>query len=169
MKNYIKKICCIFTEMKTTSPKYNNLQCAEYLLALANDKGKILNQTKLQKLLFIAYGEWLCQNDGEVLFNETAKLWPFGPVFPTIKNKIDLGRIYKVSELPYNDLKNDIQLTELFNKVLDKYGDYSAGQLSGWSHSKGSPWAIKFKEVGNKWNTEIDNQLIQQYFCEVDV
>jgi uncharacterized phage-associated protein len=43
--------------METT--KYDSVPVAKYLLALATEKGKNLNATQLQKLLFIAYGLFL--------------------------------------------------------------------------------------------------------------
>lgn len=35
---------------------YDSVLVANYLLALANEKGIILNTTKVQKLLYMAYG-----------------------------------------------------------------------------------------------------------------
>ncbi len=67
--------------METINPSYDKIQSAEYLLALANDKGKILNQTKLQKLLFIAYGQWLCQNDGQPLLTKLPSYGHLAPFF----------------------------------------------------------------------------------------
>ena len=55
--------------MKKDNKPYNSVTAAKYLLALAISKRKILNVTKTQKLLYIAYGYFLSKKNRVLLGN----------------------------------------------------------------------------------------------------
>lgn len=65
---------------------YDSVLVANYLLALANEKGVILNTTKVQKLLYMAYGLLLAEKN-RIITDEQPKAWPYGPVFPKTRKK----------------------------------------------------------------------------------
>ncbi len=146
---------------------YDSIIAAKYLLALAHQKGKILNVTKVQKLLFMAYGYFLSEKRKTIL-NETPKAWPYGPVFPNTRSYITYTDLITIDLPEFSDIKKDTEVTTFFNLLIDKYSKYSASQLSEWSHLKGGPWDITTKQKGFKWNNPISNELISNYFSEIN-
>lgn len=147
---------------------YDSIIAAKYMLALAQSKGKILNATQLQKILFIAYGYYLANNTSNLL-SESPKAWPFGPVFPRVQKKVNTESSHKLSDFENLPISNDEDITDLFNKLIEKYSKYTATSLSNWSHSVGSPWEQTTRQAGFKWNMVIPDLLIENYFKNLDV
>lgn len=147
---------------------YDSVKAAKYLLALAYSKGIVLNVTKVQKMLFIAYGYFLAAHNHQLL-TEAPKAWPFGPVFPRTRKRIDFGKIVPLTDPDLADISEDEFVTNAFNNIIDKYADFTASQLSDWSHMKGSPWDKTTKQTGFDWNQTIPDNFIKDYFSEVNV
>ena len=147
---------------------YDSTVVAKYLLALAYKKGIVLNVTKVQKLLFIAYGYFLARHN-HVLLNEKPKAWPFGPVFPKTRKEVDFSKVIDVSDGDLSQISADLTVTEALNKIIDTYADFSATQLSDWSHMPGSPWDKTTKEASFTWNQPIPNKYIKKYFSEIEI
>ena len=145
---------------------YNSILVAKYLLALANQKKRNLNVTKVQKLLFIAYGYFLSKLDVKLL-DETPKAWPFGPVFPKTQKKVDYTVVYDVNAPEFDELRQDSIITDILNTIIDSYSKFTASQLSDWSHMEGSPWDRSTKKPGFQWNKEINEEYIKEYFCDI--
>ncbi len=151
--------------MEDTITEYNSTLFAKYIIAWANDKGIPINMTKTQKLLYIAYGVWLAVV-GKRLLDEHPQAWPYGPVFPTTRNrllKIDFYEI-SISSGEFNTLKSDENVSSLLRLVFRVFGKWTAGQLSAWSHAEGSPWERTVCKSGFKWGNRIDDDDIQKYF-----
>lgn len=145
---------------------YDSKLIAKYLLALGYDQGKVLNVTKVQKLLFIAYGYFL--NKGRKIIDEQPKAWPYGPVFPKTR-KIDYGIVYMKSDLNFNEINSDEDLKESLKKIVEKYSIHTAKQLSDWSHMQGSPWEKTTKQPNFDWNAPIPDEFIKDYFSKLEV
>lgn len=141
---------------------------AEYMLALAQSKGKVLNATQLQKILFIGYGYKLSKDPSDPLLSESPRAWPFGPVFPNVHKNVDAYESYSLNLDELEDIKKNTEITELFNKLIDKYSIYSATKLSDWSHSKNSPWELTKRQAGFEWNMVIPDVLIKDYFKQFE-
>lgn len=138
---------------------------AKYITALANSKHVSINITKIQKLLYIAYGIYLAVK-GHRLTDEHPQAWPYGPVFPTTRNKLiklDFNAINK-DDPEFSGYRSDKDLNSLLNLVFQTFGSWTAGQLSQWSHSPSSPWEIATCEEGFKWGDTIPDQSIEEYF-----
>jgi len=150
-----------------TDKKYDSVIAATYLLAIAYDKNKVLNVTKVQKLLYMAYGYFLA--NGRVIFSESPKAWPYGPVFPRSQKKVDYSSVIPLSSPELVTISKDKEVTNLFNLLIDKYSIYSAGQLSEWSHSDDGPWDLTRNEQNFNWNMPIKDDLIADYFSELDI
>lgn len=146
---------------------YDSVLVARFLLALAFKKGIVLNVTKVQKLLYIAYGFFLGQK-GRKLLNESPKAWPYGPVFPRTRKKVDYSKVISLEAEEFHEIKEDQEVVEFLDKLIDKYSVFTASQLSEWSHTKGSPWDKATKEAGFNWNSPISDELITEYFSELD-
>ena len=147
---------------------YDSTVVAKYLLALAYKKGIVLNVTKVQKLLFIAYGYFLAQHN-QLLLNEKPKAWPFGPVFPKTRKEVDYGKIIEASDDSLKEVAADPMVTEVLNKIIDNYSKFSATQLSDWSHMPGSPWDKTTKATSFTWNQPIPDKYIKEYFSQIEI
>ena len=137
---------------------------AKALIAMAKGKSISMNMTKLQKLLYIAYGVMLASGQGRLLKGR-AHAWPYGPVFPRIREELlgvnfdRVGENREDSELPS-------EVRSLFEAVLDKFGGFSASSLSNWSHKEESPWWRVISLEQCAWNTVIPDEYIEMYFKE---
>lgn len=150
---------------------YSSVSVAKYLIALANERKISINITKVQKLLYITYGLYLIVNT-ERLVNEHPQAWPYGPVFPHTREVLVDQDLFSISknDIPAEDLEQmteDKKLNFAINAVLDKFGEWNAGQLTEWSHSAGSPWDKTRKIAGFKWGAVISDLSIYNYFKSI--
>lgn len=157
-------------EIKDTF-RYKSTDVAKYIIALANDRRITINMTKVQKLLYITYSVFLRVYKKRLL-NEHPQAWPYGPVFPTTRNKLlnyDLSSLSEkdIPEEALNEMKEDAELNKVINFVFANFGEWNAGQLSEWSHSSGSPWEKISNTSGFTWGNVIPDTLIYEYFCSI--
>lgn len=150
---------------------YKSSDIATYIIALANERRIAINMTKMQKLLYIVYGVYL-RIYGKRLLNEHPQAWPYGPVFPTTRNRLLKQDFYTINigqiiEEERNCITNDSNLNRVIDFVFKSFGDWNAGQLSEWSHSDGSPWHQTTNRNGFKWGDVIPDELIQDYFNSI--
>lgn len=144
---------------------YKSTVLAKYITAYMNDMRVDINITKIQKLTYIAYGVYLAIT-GERLIDEHPQAWPYGPVFPTTRNKllrVDLDAI-GFDDPDLSEIKTDEDVKSIVGMVYDSYGSWSAYSLSEWSHKDGSPWEKTVSEQGFKWGDRIEDCHIQSYF-----
>lgn len=146
--------------------KYNSVDVACAIIAYANEHKVYINMTKTQKLLYIAYGAYLAIR-GERLTNEHPQAWPYGPVFPTTRNKLlyldDFSEFDK-SNYPNQEIFKDNDLNALIAMVFYTFGKYNAASLSEWSHKSNSPWDRTVKTSGFNWGDRIPDEYIKEYF-----
>ena len=143
-----------------------SLQYSKLLKYLAFERHQVvLNKTQVNKLLFICYGCYLAEKKVR-LFSEAPHAWPFGPVFPTVYRKfesISFPVYFTQDELDAFH-QNEYALL-LCAQTIDKFCHVGAYDLSAWSHKDGSPWyKTVFSETPVKWNKEINNEVIEEYF-----
>lgn len=146
--------------------KYNSVDVAYSIIVYANENKVYINMTKLQKLLYIAYGTYLAVRN-ERLTDEHPQAWPYGPVFPTTRNKllkIDEFSIIKRADCPNQEVLADTDLQSLLTMVFGAFGAYNAATLSDWSHKEGSPWARTVEMDNFKWGNRIPDDYIKEYF-----
>jgi len=151
-----------------TVNQYDSVIGAKLLLALAYEKGVVLNTTKVQKMLYIIYGYFLAKSNIQ-LFSETPKAWPYGPVFPRTRKKVDYSVVYKTTDQDLKDICQDEEIINKFNSVIDKYGKYTASNLSNWSHMQNGPWDLTTKLPDFKWGDQIPNDYITKYFSNIEI
>ncbi len=145
---------------------YDSIKMGEYLAAYATSKGYEINQTKLQKLLYILYGAYLTLYD-EILLNERPKAWPYGPVFPRVQKKFAKNTGFADADInaeEYQDIRENTNLIALINDVLTTFGRWTAQALSEWSHASGSPWAIALANNNMTFNAPLSSDDIKAYF-----
>ena len=144
---------------------YSSIQVAKYIVATANDERISINITKVQKLLYIAYGIFLAVK-GYRLTNEHPQAWPYGPVFPTTRTKLLKLDLYSI-DLNDDDislLKDDSDLQSLIKLVFNSFGEWSASQLTSWSHADGTPWQRVVSTSDFRWGNTIPDEYIESYF-----
>lgn len=154
--------------MNDENPKYNSVDMARYLVAYANEHGFTINMTKLQKLLYIAYGTYLAPKNRR-LINEHPQAWPYGPVFQTTRDKLlkkNLSGI-RSSDQGLETIKNDNEVQALLKLVFDSFGSKTATTLTVWSHQSGSPWDRVSSQEGFTWGEIIPDKYIQEYFNSI--
>ena len=148
--------------------KYNSVDVAYYIVATANERKVVVNMTKIQKLLYIAYGVYL-RVYKERLTNEYPQAWPYGPVFPTTRNK--LLKVADFYSITMDNVSPELRSDENMSRVLDftfrTFGTWNAGQLSEWSHSKNSPWDRTVNKPNFNWGDSIPDEYILEYFTKM--
>lgn len=153
--------------------KYNSVDVAKYIIAQCNKAHFGINMTKMQKLLYIVYGVYLAIYN-QRLTNEHPQAWPFGPVFPTTRNKLLHKDFFEISmkdikEESFKELSHDNNLNQVVDLVLQEFGKWNATQLTKWSHKKGTPWDLTSKQFNFRWGDEIPDIYIQEYFNHIIV
>lgn len=150
------------------SYRYNSVAVAKYIAAYANDHHITINITKIQKLLYVAYGVFLAVK-GERLTNEHPQAWPYGPVFPTTRNKLLKVDLYSISKTDddLRSMQSDEDLNALMNLIFGAFGSWSAGQLTNWSHGDGTPWQRTMSSEDFKWGDRIPDNYIRSYFQSI--
>lgn len=148
--------------------KYNSVDLAYYIVALANKCKIVVNVTKVQKLLYLVYGAFLAIY-GERVCNERPQAWPYGPVFPKTRIAlINMGDLYKISLSEVSSpVENDTELKKVIDFVFAGFGKKTAGQLTVWSHRIGSPWERTTHTPGFQWGMDIPDQYIRSYFATI--
>jgi uncharacterized phage-associated protein len=125
-----------------------------------------LGETKLQKLLYICDGFILAA--GINFISEIAKAWNYGPVYPRVHKWI--SRTPDAFTNPQNCDPATLQRIEeinakaLVDKVILVYGSRTAGDLSAWSHSPGSPWEKALERGKGMMNSPIEKADMKRYF-----
>jgi uncharacterized phage-associated protein len=152
---------CSFWPMK--EGQFDSRLSAKYLLALAHGQGIILNVTKVQKLLYIAYGAILAEH-GYSFMDEKAHAWPYGPVFPKTRKPEFFEKIHTEDDAEFEGIRQDAVVKATFLKVIERYAKFTAQKLSEWSHDDGGPWHQTTQLSGFKWNDVIPDELIKNYF-----
>lgn len=145
--------------------EYNSVDVAKYIAAYANEHKFSINVTKIQKLLYIAYGLYLSVR-GKRLTDERPKAWLYGPVFPSTREMLIKTKIsdIRINDPDLSDLKKDEDLTGLIDLVFKKFGIRTASDLTNWSHKKNSAWDKTTLLKNFKWGREIPDHFIKEYF-----
>ena len=148
--------------------KYDSVEVAKYIAAYWNERGVEINMTKLQKLLYIAYGTWLAVKN-ERLCDEHPQAWPYGPVFQKVYDALT-GIVLQDITLNDNDLKiikKDEEVNILLKMMYKGFGKWNATKLTEWSHKDKSPWYYTCQMPDFKWGSQINNKVIQDYFISI--
>jgi uncharacterized phage-associated protein len=110
---------------------------ADYLLSASRERGEILTNLKLQKLLYYAQAWYLALRD-RALFDEDFEAWVHGPVLPSQYHRFK-GYSWRpiVDELQPACLPDDVK--KHLDEILDVFGSESAVNLEAMTHFE-APW-----------------------------
>jgi uncharacterized phage-associated protein len=123
-----------------------------------NDKGDIISNLKLQKMMYYLQGFNLAFFE-EKLFDDNIEAWQYGPVVPSVYHsfrEFGKGAIILSKEVIEISLFNPDQ-EDMFCQVMNEYGKFSAIRLMEMTHNE-LPW--KSTEISNI----IDPELMKNYF-----
>jgi uncharacterized phage-associated protein len=110
---------------------------ADYFLNFLHDKGDLVTNLKLQKLVYYAQAWHLALLD-EPLFAEEFEAWVHGPVQPALYQRFKVYGSTPITETPDRpSLPRTIE--RHLQDVLRVFGDYSAWSLERMVHSE-DPW-----------------------------
>lgn len=148
------------------SAPYDSVLVARYIVAAANKRDIYINVTKVQKLLYIAYGVWLAIVSDIPFVKEKPQAWPYGPVFPKTRKHFLKNEFYSIdiNSEEFAGLKEDEDFVGLIDFVFQYWGELSAGQLTAWSHKEGSPWELATYRDGFDWGDRMSDTAIKNYF-----
>ena len=137
---------------KIKAMDYSIIDLANKIIEQAqNMKVKRLGLTKLQKLVYYVYGEYLLRQNIRLIKDDEPQKWPHGPVFFQIyKETRTMGMIDKINCKTLETLKN-IEITKdeqldhtnldaIIAEVLQNYGERTATALSKDTHRSGYAW-----------------------------
>lgn len=171
---------------------YSAFAVANYFLNLSEGEEREITPLEIQKLVYIAHGYHLAFAErhnlpsGELVDDEFAEAWEFGPVFPSLYHHFkhfggnpitkfaeekkfsydeDRGKLKVDRKTPEVD-KEDGFACALLDKVWEVYKNYSGYQLSSITHKDGTPWDVTRRESGGIRNAHIDNDEIKRHYFE---
>jgi len=137
--------------------KYQTFAVANYILDKLRRHGiNDITNVKLQKVLYLAYGLYLCLTNEE-LFQSPIYAWKLGPVVPDIYSEFkDFGRsvITTKAAILLDDDSGEVVFPELPRNFKTKpldiactgYGQKRAWDLVDITHDKASAWGKHYIE-----------------------
>lgn len=137
--------------------KYTAEQIAQWfinksIMLYRANKGDLLSNMKLQKLLYYAQGSYLALT-GENLFNDKILAWEHGPVIEKVYKKYK--QEFAINN--YKDIEIDRKTSDILDMVYNTFGQYSAWKLRDMTHNE-TPWQ------STPPNEEIYCSKIKEYF-----
>lgn len=133
------------------------------ILHTDSEKGDIISNLKLQKLLYYMQGYHLAFFD-DVLFESPLEAWMYGPVSPDVyhrfKENKNMGLILDPKDCQEVVLSTEQE--EMFKQVMREYGKFSAIRLMEMTHDE-APWREAFEKPGS----EISVDKMKNFFKEL--
>ncbi|MDE0697139.1 MAG: DUF4065 domain-containing protein [Boseongicola sp.] len=143
----------------------SSVTVANEFIGLAQDAGKSLTNMQVLKLVYICHG-WMLALHHRPLIDDDIEAWQYGPVIPSLYNKLRKFRSKPVKEV--DDLSGEaLDETEknLIKQVYKAYGHLSGPMLSRITHKSGSPWDLTY-EPGS-FGDVISDDLIQDHYSRL--
>ena len=159
---------------------YTPQHIANFFLKKANASGQPLDQLKLMKLVYIAYG-WSLALKNKKLFLESIEAWQHGPVVPSIYHEFkhfgkapilepalcvefdeEDGLSVYTPEIP----ESDQETIFILDKVWAAYRRFSGWDLRNKTHEDNSPWAKVFK-AGQRGVPMNDDDIRSHYIDRI--
>jgi uncharacterized phage-associated protein len=124
------------------------------------NQGETISNLKLQKMLYYLQGFFIAVFDKK-LFEESIEAWQYGPV---VREAYFHYKDFGQTAIVLNDDIEIIELlpqeNELFEEVMQEYGQFSAIKLMNMTHEE-LPWKKTFNENPQG---EISFELLKEYF-----
>lgn len=138
---------------------------AKYILSVAYRNGDVITNLKLQKLLYYAQAWYMVNNNSEILFEDEIQAWRFGPVVPSVYEKMKRFKYnpisMKLSEKDYETL--DKKQKDFIEDFCNYFLHFSATELVSMTHNE-TPWIEAFKKGSH---TKIDVTSMYTYYSNL--
>lgn len=141
-------------------------QVADFLIVVCRERGDVLTNLKLQKLLYYAQS-WFLALKKKAIFEEDFQAWVHGPVLPSQYHR------FKHSEWrPIMDEVTKPQLEKILNvhliEVVDVFGIETAESLELMTHSE-APWKNARKNLSNDEPSSevIRKDIMREYYSSL--
>lgn len=163
--------------------EYDVLDIARYIINKCNEKGIIISNLKLQKLLYFVQG-YTFAFDGHRCFSNKIQAWDYGPVCPDAYHEfkkygaMNIPPVHECIEVtfdshdniswdtvPFDSSKIDSDTRETIDAVVNNYAPFSATKLVDITHNQ-LPWKKTYFSHPSEKNVTIDEQLIKKYFTK---
>lgn len=149
--------------------QHNYSDVADYFIALANEKGDVMTNLRLQKLIYYAQA-WYLANYKKPLFEEDFEAWIHGPVLPPLyEDYKERGGQPIIKDVSLEEVEKCFSKTELefLDEVAEVYMPYTAYQLEAMTHRE-DPW-IKARggiESSEQSSKTINKDSMRDYYGE---
>lgn len=145
------------------------------LLLRARDRNiPDMSPLKIQKLLYFLNG-WYLAETSQPLIGDRFQAWTYGPVVESLYHELKRWGSDNVddfiqefdavdrSEKAYKVNSGDKHFWRLLDQVLEKYGKFTALELSSLSHAEDSPWSLA-KQQGRQY---VDDLALKKHFSNL--
>jgi uncharacterized phage-associated protein len=138
-------------------------EVADYLIALAHERGEGVNNMKLQRLMYYAQAWHLARYD-RPLFDAKLEAWISGPVVPSIYWRFKPFGIRELS-VPAGARLLDARTAAFLDEIASEYlplDEWALGNMS----SREAPWlnARGGRDEGDPCTTELSEADMRAYF-----
>lgn len=156
---------------------YKALDVARYVINYANEKGMVISNLKLQKILYFIQLQFLLDKK-EICFSDEIQAWDFGPVVPDVYHEFKkygsfgIPKVeyvydfsdgwFNIKKIPYKSLIKDDDKT-IIDDVVNACNNYSPGQLVEITHNQ-MPWKRAIS-CGN--NSVITVELMKSFLNSI--
>lgn len=136
---------------------------ADYLLTASRERGEVLTNLKLQKLLYYAQA-WFLATNGKPLFQEDFEAWVHGPVLPSQYHRFK-GHSWKpiTAKVVRPELTRSVR--KHLDAILDVFGSDSAIALERMTHAE-RPWKEARGDLAphESSHATIDKRVMKEYY-----
>lgn len=142
---------------------------ADYVIKKINEENKnkenkiILNNKRLQKILFIASVEFSRRHNGEKMFNEDFYAWTYGPVMPEVYSSYSIFQHGQMMPLSKEWQEISPEKMEILDEVLKKTEKLDTDDLIANTHKEGTPWNNAFSLSDNKTQIISSEDIFNYY------
>jgi uncharacterized phage-associated protein len=146
----------------------DTLSVANWFVDAARRDGQQITLSKLQKLVYFAYG-WHLALFGKPLISEVVTMMPWGPGFQSIygfAGEFGNGPIPScLSPLDgYPTLREYDSRIPLLRRIWKIYGEYFPHQLTRMVNATNGPWDKTRRKYPNRTHVSIDDDNIKNHF-----
>lgn len=133
------------------------------ILQTDTEKGDIITNLKLQKLLYYMQGYHLAFFN-EKLFEDDLEAWTYGPVVPEVYRRFKENRSFGIVLDPkeFQEIQLHPEEEDMFAQVMAEYGKFSAIKLMEMTHRE-TPW----KEANNSPDKIINPETMKIFFSKL--
>ena len=141
---------------------YSALDIAEYIIKYEDSKGHLMNNLKLQKILYFLQAEFVAKHN-VALFKEELIAWDFGPVVEVVYYNYNLFGSATIFLNPKRCRNEYIAEShrQIINSVLEYIRPYSTTQLVQICHNQ-RPW----KNARARYSNVISLAELKDYFAD---